>query len=140
MEHIDKIKADYNISYATESAIKKATKWAHIAAVITIVGIVIGLITNIIANINDGVTMVAKITALLISSALSICFAVFLFYFSKHTNHGLETKNQQSITKGFYNLKLYFNVIGIITVIFVSLFILIILLAALVGAAYTSKL
>ena len=107
-------------------------KWSMFLAIIGFIFlglfIVIGVITGIfLTAFNSGASSIGLPESLLvvifIILALLYFFPVlFLFCFSKHIAHAVQTLDNQAFYKAFKNLKSFFVYVGVLLIIVISLY------------------
>ena len=60
----------------------------------------------------------------IISVAFSVVLYIFLLKFGTNVKKGVDTNDQQMLTEGLFNLKIYFKIIGYLIVICIIIFVL----------------
>ncbi|MFA5820415.1 MAG: DUF5362 family protein [Bacteroidales bacterium] len=121
------------IAQETLNNLNTTRKWTMFLAIIGFIFlglfIVIGVITGIfLSAFNSGATSMGIPESLLevIFIILAIVYffpVLFLFRFSKHTAHAVQTLDKQELHKAFQNLKSYFAYLGVLLIIVLSFYI-----------------
>ena len=121
------------IAQETLNNLNTTRKWTMFHAIIGFIFlglfIVIGVITGIfLSAFNSGATSMGIPESLLevIFIILAIVYffpVLFLFRFSKHTAHAVQTLDKQELHKAFQNLKSYFAYLGVLLIIVLSFYI-----------------
>ena len=114
-------------------------KWAMFIAIIGFIFlgliIIIGIITSTFlfafkpGEASSNVPGIIILAAFIILTAGYFFPVLFLYRFSKHTNHAIQTLDKKDLNKAFQNLKLYFVYLGVFFII-VLLFYVIALIVA----------
>jgi len=123
----------------TLSHLNTARKWAMFLAIIGFIFlgliIVIGLIAGtFLTAFNSGEKSLGIPESLMFLPILFLAViyffpVLFLFRFSKHTAHAVQTLDKQKLHKAIKNLKFYFAYIGILIIIVFSFYIVALIVA-----------
>ena len=115
------------IGLETLNNLNTTRKWTMFHAIIGFIFlglfIVIGVITGMfLSAFNAGATSIGLPESLLVVIFIILAIVyffpvLFLFRFSKHTAHAVQTLDKKSLHKAFRNLKSYFVFIGILIII-----------------------
>lgn len=114
-------------------------KWAMFLAIIGFIFlglmILIGLIAGtFLTAFNSGEKGLGIPESLLFVPVLLLAViyffpVLFLFRFSKHTSHAIQTLDKMDFHKAIKNLKYYFAYIGILIIVILSLYIVVLIIA-----------
>jgi hypothetical protein len=114
-------------------------KWAMFLAIIgfIIMGliVVIGLIAGtFLTAFNSGekglgIPESLMFVPILLLAVIYFFPVLFLFHFSKHTSHAIQTLDKLELHKAVKNLKSFFAYIGILIIIILSLYIVVLIIA-----------
>lgn len=127
------------LNNAMKKSFFEMAKWAQILSIIGFIGI--GLLIYLIIILFSGFSrfsnsMGGGIPTILISSFYLIVALIYLFptyrlfQFSKYMKEGLLESDEESITLAIERLKSVFKFIGVVTLLFILVYVLIILFAA----------
>ena len=121
------------IGHETLNKLNSTRKWTMFLAIIDFIFlglfIVIGVITGtFLSAFNSGETGlgIPESLMLVILFVLAVIYffpVLFLFRFSKHAAHAVQTLDKQELHKAFRNLKSYFVYIGILIIIVLTFYI-----------------
>ena len=127
------------IDQATLKTLNATRKWAMFLAIIGFIFlgliIVIGLIAGtFLTAFNSGEKSLGIPESLMFLPILFLAViyffpVLFLFRFSKHTAHAVQTLDKQKLHKAIKNLKFYFAYIGILIIIVFSFYIVALIVA-----------
>ncbi len=127
------------IAQETLNNLNTTRKWTMFLAIIGFIFlglfIVIGVITGIfLSAFNSGATSMGIPESLLevIFIILAIVYffpVLFLFRFSKHAAHAVQTLDKQELHKAFQNLNSYFAYLGVLLIIVLSFYIVALIVA-----------
>jgi len=106
----------------TRDHLYQAAKWARIIAIISFISAGLGLISVLTGD--EEVNKTAMFIATLIFAGISITLNIFLLRFANNTKSSLSTMSQEHFNEGITSLHTYFKVIGILIIIFLSLFVI----------------
>lgn len=107
--------------------LKTSATWAKIIAIVSFVSAGVSVLTTVInsASMSENVfAMVAPIAGSLITAAITVALNLFLLRFASNISDSLSNMNQQQFNSAASNLRTYFKFIGILVIIFLSLFVL----------------
>ncbi|MBU3660432.1 MAG: hypothetical protein FGM14_11205 [Flavobacteriales bacterium] len=134
----DQLSNGGSLSAIAKQALLVASKWAKFLSIIGFIGVGIMVIAGIfimfqLSNIPVGITNgvpLGLVGFLYVAMALLYFFPVYyLFQFANNTKNGISSNSNESIEIGLVNLKSMFKFIGIFTVVILSIYALIFLLA-----------
>ncbi len=127
------------IENETLKYLNTARKWAMFLAIIGFIFlgliIVIGLIAGtFLTAFNSGEKSLGIPESLMFIPVLLVAVlyffpVLFLFRFSKHTSHAIQTLDKKELHKAIRNLKSYFAYIGIMIIIVFSFYIAVLIVA-----------
>ena len=116
----------------------ETAKWSRFLAIVGYVGIVLLVVIALVmmigfsalGSISDTDVPMGWLGGVYIVMALIYYFPVnYLFKFSDKMKYGLEANDKQAITTGFMNLKSLLKFMGILTIVVLSLYALILVVA-----------
>ena len=147
METIDKdfSNSDLVISTQSKNFLKYAAKWASFLAIVgfltlgllVLIGIVMLLIGSQVSGVLGGAP-IALFSVIYIGMAVLYFFPIYyLFLFGQKIKKAVKSTNQNELDAGFENLKSCFKFLGIFTLVILSLYILMFLVAILAGTAFS---
>ena len=146
MESLDKdfSNSDLVISTQSKNFFKYAAKWASFLAIVGFVslGLLVlgGLIMLFIGSQFSGVlggAPIAVFSLIYIGIAALYFFPIYyLFQFGQKIKKAVRSTNQNDLEAGFENLKSCFKFLGIFTIVILSLYILMFLVAIVAGSAF----
>jgi len=117
-----------SIDASAKELIKTAASWAKIIAITGFISAslsVLGAIFNKPAAGSENLYATGGgVVGALIIGGLTVSINIFLLRFASHTYGSLNTMNQEEFNEGISNLRVYFKFLGILILIFFSLFIL----------------
>lgn len=123
---------EYSFDKPTKQAMQQASKWAKILAIILLVIVSIFILLVLVSSTLSfftANTALYSLTAIYrdnfavalifggIGGTLVILWIVQLLKFGNSVANGIATENNQLVEKGFANLKIYFVVAGIFTIL-----------------------
>lgn len=123
---------EYSFDKPTKQAMQQASKWAKILAIILLVIVSIFILLILVSSTLSFFTANAALYSLTaiyrdnfavalifggIGGTLVILWIVQLLKFGNSVANGIATENNQLVEKGFANLKIYFVVAGIFTIL-----------------------
>lgn len=139
----DQLSDGGSLTAIAKQALLVASKWAKFLSIIGFIGVglmvLIGIfimfqLANIPIRIGNGLP-VGLFGFIYIAMALFYFFPVYyLFQFANNTKKGLSNNSNESVEIGLVNLKSMFKFIGIFTVVILSIYALIFIVAFVVGA------
>jgi hypothetical protein len=127
------------VEQETLSQLNTARKWAMFLAIIgfillgliIIIGLIAGtfLTTFSTGEKGLGVPVSLMFIPVLLLGAMYFLPVLFLFRFSKHASHAIQTFDKLALHKAIKNLKAYFAYIGIFIIIILTIYILVLIVA-----------
>jgi len=135
---------EIRIDGATKGFLAEIAKWTSFFAILGFIGIGFMVIAALIfmslgASLNSYNSLFPMGGGLFVSF-LYLILAVLYFFpvnylykFSSNMKNALRSNNQQSLTRAFEYLKSHYKFVGILTIVMLSLYILLILIAILTG-------
>jgi hypothetical protein len=127
------------IEQGTLKHLNTARKWAMFLAIIgfiflgliVIIGLIAGTFLTAFSTGEKGIGIPESLMFIpvLLIGAIYFFPVLFLFRFSKHTSHAIQTLNSLDLHKAIKNLKAFFAYIGIFFIIILSLYILVLIVA-----------
>lgn len=114
---------DLEIEGSTKKLLKEVSFWARVVAATAIVSYVLAIANTLFiygsiganvlsySNTMMGLAYTAGVTA------IGILMNVFLFRFGAKTKEGIDHLNQQQLELGFASLKIYYKIVGILSII-----------------------
>ena len=146
METLDKdfSNSDLVISTKSKNFLKYAAKWASFLAIVGFITlgllVLIGFLMLLIGSQVSGVlggAPIALFSAIYFGMAALYFFPIYyLFLFGQKIKKAIKSTNQNELDAGFENLKSCFKFLGIFTLVILSLYILMFLVAIAAGAAF----
>ena len=141
------LSSDLQVDPIAANHLKETAKWAKFMAVVgmvlsILIGIMAIFIGSIMANLNRGFGGSAALGGVgtglltiyyLFIGAIYFFISLFLFRFATKMKQALRTSDQEYFNVSLLNLKLVYRVMGIITIIFLSFFVL-----ALIGGVFAA--
>jgi len=134
MEQKDLISTDFSIDDMIVSHLKESGKWAKFLG---ITGFIFSCLFALVAVFGDntsaalslgvyGLAYLVTVVYLLLA-IVSFVFSLFVYRFGVHIKVALENNNQEKLISAFGNLKLFFRMSGIITILYIVLILFIFL-------------
>jgi len=149
MEILDdnKLSNELQLNEQTKGFLLETAKWAKFLSVLGFIMIGLMVLGGLIMLIFATTSPLARFTGVagpigmfvfwLLAALLYFFPVLFLYKAADGLKKGIETWNQQQLTSGFENLKSHYKFIGIVTIVILSLYLLSLLIALLVGATFT---
>lgn len=140
MENIqDKSIFEFNFDEESKTNLSSIAQWANINAIVGFAAIGISIISFIVGFgklSGPGSSAVAGtgILGLLIGLAISLALNITLINAATNMKKGIESADQGFFTTGLTKLAVYFKIVGILTIIVISIFALAMLVVMMVGA------
>jgi hypothetical protein len=127
---------DLSIDETAKDHLKKIASWAIVIVICAVVGYILNIIKvvqphrSISESEGFGVTVVKgpKIGGVILGILIGLLINYFLFQFANFTKKGVNGMSQPDLNAGFYNLRIYFMIVGILVIIAVIIFFLAILI------------
>ncbi|HKH61164.1 MAG TPA: hypothetical protein VKA49_10055 [Flavitalea sp.] len=117
----------FGIDAHSRELLKNSAIWAKIIAVVGFISAGVSVLTTVINKLAVNANIFAAIgpiTGSLIIAAITVSLNLFLLRFASNISDSLSNMNQQQFNSGASNLRIYFKFIGILVIIFLSLFLL----------------
>lgn len=128
------MESNRNLSSASREALQKSAVWSRYLAIISIVALGLSVLQTIIGIMKGVGSMASSILGLIISGVITFVMANNLLKFSSFTKSSLDTGDSSQLNEGFYHLKIYFTIMGVLCIIILSLGALGLLIGLLVAA------
>lgn len=135
------------IDSVTAGYLKETASWAKLLAIVGMIGCVFLVIGGIMASvavtavssemsreIGGGATAAMGAFMLIFYVLIAVIYffpCLYLLRFSNHIKNAITANDQMGLNEGLRNLKATFRFLGIVTIIFISLFLLMFLLGGL---------
>ena len=122
------------------NSIRKWTLFFSVLGFIMIGFLGLGFIAMLIASAVSPLGSMMAILAVLYAIMMAVYFfpVYYLFKFSNEMKKATATRNQESIEESFRLLRLHFKIVGIITIVFLSLYVILIALMATYGMYFAN--
>lgn len=128
---------DLSINETAKDHLRRIASWALVTVVCAVIGYVLELIkalqpaSRIVQKEGFGMDMVggSSLGGTIFVIIIGLVVNYFLFQFANLTRKGVNGLSQGELNAGFYNLKIYFIIIGILVI----LALIVVLLAILIG-------
>jgi hypothetical protein len=126
---------DVEVDSISKKHISEMAVWAKIVAISAFISYGLSLVIAIFGNRSAGEGFVASTTkasslaGVLITLIIGVIINIYLFKFSNEVKNGIDGTDQGSLENGFNSLRIYFKIIGILIIIFISLMVIALLLA-----------
>ena len=136
---------DIAIDAKAKSLISDIALWAKIVAIVGFVSYGISLIVAFLGKNSMGqndlgvVSRTSQIVGTLIVVIIGVIINLFLYRFSIEAKNGVEGVNQGQLETGFNNLRTYFKILGILTIIIISIMALALLFGGLAAMLNSNK-
>ena len=117
----------FGIDAHSKELLKTSAIWAKIIAIVGFISAGVSVLTTVISNLAVNANIFAAIgpiTGSLITAAITVSLNLFLLRFASNISDSLSNMSQQQFNSGASNLRIYFKFIGILVIIFLSLFLL----------------
>jgi Family of unknown function (DUF5362) len=126
---------DLSIDETSKDHLKKIASWALVIVVCAVIGYIFSIIraaqprNPFQASEGFGVSVSrgSGIGGVILGIVIGLLVNYFLFQFANFTRKGIAGMSQNDLNAGFYNLKIYFVIVGILVIIVVVIAILVIL-------------
>ena len=115
------------IDTSARELLKTSATWAKIIAVVSFISAGVSILAAVLGSVSSTGHVLGSIGSVggsLITAAITVSLNLFLFRFASNMSEGLANMNQQQFNSGASNLRTYFKFIGILMIIFISLFLL----------------
>ncbi len=136
-----------SIDSVTAGYLKETASWAKLLAIVGMIGCVFLVLGGIMASvavttvsgemsreIGGGATAAMGAFMLIFYVLIAVIYffpCLYLLRFSNHIKNAITANDQMGLNEGLRNLKATFRFLGIVTIIFISLFLLMFLLGGL---------
>ena len=127
------------IEQKTLNYLNTTRKWAMFLAIIgfiflgllIVIGLLAGTFLTAFSSGEKGLGIPESLMFVPVLLLTVICFfpVLFLFRFSKHASHAIQTLDKLTLHKSFKNLKFYFVYIGILIIIILSFYLVVLIVA-----------
>lgn len=107
----------------TMGYLRTAATWARIVALLAFISAGLGLLVAFFEP-GDTAGKAGGVIGAIISGAISVIINLYLYRFATQVTAGLSSMNQDSVTTGINNLRVYFKILGIILIIVLGLVVL----------------
>lgn len=128
------MESNRNLSSASREALQKSAVWSRYLAIISIVTLGLSVLQTVIGLMKGVGSMASSILGLIISGVITFVMANNLLKFSSFTKSSMDTGDASQLNEGFYHLKIYFTIMGVLCIIILSLGVLGLLIGLLVAA------
>jgi hypothetical protein len=111
----------------SKDLLRTSATWAKIIAIISFISAGISVVTAVINSTSASENVIAAVGPIggsLIVAAITVTLNLFLLRFASNISSSLTNMNQQQFNSGASNLRIYFKFLGILVIIFLSLFLL----------------
>ncbi|MCB0424028.1 MAG: hypothetical protein KDD13_05280 [Mangrovimonas sp.] len=135
---------ELNLTEEIQGYLREIAKWAYFLSILGFIGLGLmvffglffGAIMGAVANDAFAMGYSAGMGMIYVVLALIYFFPIlYLFKFAKKMKAALNSKNNGELTSAFSNLKSHYKFIGIFTVVILSIYLLIFIVAIIGGAA-----
>jgi len=120
-----------------ENYLMTISRWSKfIAITIITVGFVFFISAFVVAAIStaltasvpflDGATVLAISITYIVCALIYFLLGFYLYRFADRTKRGLIRRQEEFVEQGFYALKMHYSIMGVLTIVTISLFILMI--------------
>jgi hypothetical protein len=127
------------IEQETLNYLNTIRKWAMFFAIIGFIFLGLMVLIGLIAGTfltafntgerNLGIPESLTFVPVLILAAVCFFPGLYLFRFSKHTSHAIQTLDKKELHKAFKNLKAYFAYVGILIILVFSIYFVVLIIA-----------
>jgi len=96
-----------------------------------VTGVIAGTFLSAFSTVKTG-SEITDLSILIIIFILAVAYffpVFFLFQFSKHSAHAVHELSKEELHKAFKNLKVYFIYLGVIIILFLSLYIVVLIVS-----------
>lgn len=96
-----------------------------------VTGVIAGTFLSAFSTVKTG-SEITDLSILIIIFILAVAYffpVFFLFQFSKHSAHAVHELSKEELHKAFKNLKAYFIYLGVIIILFLSLYIVVLIVS-----------
>ena len=139
METLDKdfSNTDLVITTSSKNYLLYAAKWAGFLSIIGFISLGLMILAGLGLGIAGGSSQFGIIGFIYLGMAVIYFFPIYYLYlFAQKIKKAVNSTSQSDLEGGFENLKSCFKFLGIFTIIIISLYILMFLVAIVAGAAF----
>lgn len=105
-------------------ALQRTASLARISAIVSLVNLGISILKLTLDFGHAPEVATQGVIPILISSVLTALLAASLFKFSSHIRNGLVSNDEVAIHSGFFHLKNYFLIIGVLFIFMIAMIVL----------------
>lgn len=135
----DKSLFDLSIDEAAKNHLRSLATWSMVIVISAVIGYVLTIIKALQTKpqgtqsegFGTSFTTGGNLGGAIIGIVIGLLVNYFLFQFANHTKRGINGMNQADLDAGFYNLKIYFAIIGVLFIIVLIIAFLVILVLGL---------
>lgn len=132
---------DFSVNETAKDHLRRIANWAMVIVVCAVMSYVIEIIealrpaSPIVRREGFGMDMVggSNLGGTIIGIIIGLVINYFLFQFANLTRKGVNGLNQGELNAGFYNLKIYFTLAGILVIIVLIIALLVVVVGLSVG-------
>lgn len=129
---------DLSVNETSKDHLKKIATWAIVIVVCAVIGYIFTFIKALqprnsfqeTEGFGTSFTTGGSIAGTVITIIIGLLLNYFLFQFANFTKKGVNGMSQTDLNTGFYNLKIYFVILGILVIICVVIALLVILVVS----------
>jgi hypothetical protein len=126
---------DLSINETSKDHLKKIATWAIVIVICAVIGYILTIIKALqprgplqeSEGFGVSVTAGGGIAGVILGIIIGLLVNYFLFQFANFIRKGLNGMSQTDLNTGFYNLKVYFVIVGILIIICVVIVLLVVL-------------
>lgn len=123
---------DLSIDETAKDHLQRICSWAMIIVITAVIGYVVAIVkefmpkTRAIQSEGFGVSVNAEpgIASVILGIIIGLLINYFLYQFANLTRKGVNGMSQADLNAGFYNLKIFFVVVGVLVIIALALVVL----------------
>ena len=139
MESLDKdfSNTDLVITTSSKNYLLYAAKWAGFLSIIGFISLGLMILAGLTLGIAGGSSQFGIIGFIYLGMAVIYFFPIYYLYlFAQKIKKAVNSTSQSDLEGGFENLKSCFKFLGIFTIVIISVYILIFLVAIVAGTAF----
>ena len=139
METLDKdfTNTDLVITTQSKNYLRYAAKWAGFLSIIGFISLGLMILGGLFFGIAGGSSQFGIIGFIYLGMAVIYFFPIYYLYlFAQKIKKAVNSTSQSDLEGGFENLKSCFKFLGIFTIVIISVYILIFLVAFVAGSAF----
>lgn len=126
---------DLSIDETAKDHLRSLAKWSMVIVVCAVIGYVLAIIKALQAKphavqsegFGTSFTTGGSLGGAIFGIVIGLLVNYFLFQFANHTKRGINGMSQADLDTGFYNLKIYFAIIGVLFIVVLVIAFLVIL-------------